>query len=314
MGPSAIAQDPAQSYFRYRMASSRLSQNLIQIDLETPLLPNKMKTSSLAIYLAFLATAVAQDMTLPETDRSLRGKKDDDTFDQDVVEHVGDLYDIANEELEDEESDELDLAWNEIDDDQTDEEFLEELAEMEAELEALERAEEDLDDLDGDGSSRRLGVDIKKCSSNARDAIRMAYQWMVDHTEELRDDFNPSKRRLQRRRIRRRFKRKLNKLKVSCAERVLCRDGQDKRVGFHGSGILGNKIRLCYNRMIDLSFHFCDLVETMVHEFGHVLGIPKARFGSHYRNQDDRVYRFGWHGGDLCRQEFSGATDYPLAE
>lgn len=151
----------------------------------------------------------------------------------------------------------------------------------------------------------------KNCSPAAQAAIAESVQWMRDHRHQLKHDFKLAKLKGRRRRIRRRFDRKLNHMRFGCAEKVLCRE-KAPRVALHAFGIAGRKIRLCYDKMLRRNYRFCDLTEIVVHEFGHAIGVPKDRLGGHSRNQNDRVYRFGWFAGNLCRAERPGSTDYLL--
>jgi hypothetical protein len=144
----------------------------------------------------------------------------------------------------------------------------------------------------------------RKCSPAAKAAIAEAVQWMKNHQNELKNDFKLAKRKGVRRRIRRRFDRKLSKIRFSCAERVLCKD-KAPRVALHAFGIAGNKIRLCYDKMQKRNYNFCTFTGVVAHEFGHTIGIPKDRVGGHSRNQNDRVYQFGWFARDLCQRTVS---------
>jgi len=126
------------------------------------------------------------------------------------------------------------------------------------------------------------------------------------------NDFKIGDRPATIRRIERRFSRKINRTRVGCATGVLCRTNQDKRVALHAFGIAGNKIRICYEKMILNRYRLCNLVNTVAHEMGHSIGIKKDRFGGHGRNQNDRVYQFGDFAGNLCRNELSASANYRL--
>ena len=142
---------------------------------------------------------------------------------------------------------------------------------------------------------------VKQCNRIATINLLAAQRFITDNLPTLLHDFELNERSRKAMRIRARMRRKAPKLKFSCAKKVLCRDGQDNRAGFHGSGILGNKIRICWNRVVEQNKRFCDLAGLMTHEFGHAVGIPKERFSRHHREQDDKVYQFGFFARELCR-------------
>lgn len=148
-------------------------------------------------------------------------------------------------------------------------------------------------------------ADTKKCSPNASQALNEAMIFLKENGRALKHDFKIGDRKATRRRIRRRFDRKVDQMRFSCATQVLCRE-KAPRIALHAFGIAGRKIRMCYDKMITRNFRFCDLVEIAAHEFGHAIGIKKDRFGRHHKNQSDRVYEFGWFARDLCE---SSATD-----
>jgi len=147
-------------------------------------------------------------------------------------------------------------------------------------------------------------VQTKNCSATAQLALDDAFNFVRRHENQLMNDFEVGKRKATRRRIKRRFSRKINRTRVGCGTGVLCRTSQDKRVALHAFGIAGNKIRVCYDVMVNRNFRFCDLVDTVAHEMGHSIGIKKDRkFGGHGRNGNDRVYQFGWFARGLCESE-----------
>lgn len=155
-------------------------------------------------------------------------------------------------------------------------------------------------------------VHTKHCSAAAQAALVGAFNFVRTHERQLMHDFKVAKRRGRRRRIRRRFSRKINRTRVGCATAVLCRTSQDKRVALHAFGIAGNKIRICYDEMLTKNLRFCDLVDTVAHEMGHSIGIKKDRAGGHSRNQNDRVYHFGHFARGLCESERVGSANYTL--
>ena len=152
-------------------------------------------------------------------------------------------------------------------------------------------------------------VNTRHCSNGAQSALNDAIEFVRSHRNELMEDFEVGSRRATRRRIKRRFDRKINKLRISCAERVLCRENAP-RVALHAFGIAGNKLRICYDKMLAHNYRFCQLVGTTAHEIGHTIGIKKDRAGGHFRNRNDRVYQFGWHARAVCEAERAGASNY----
>jgi hypothetical protein len=167
--------------------------------------------------------------------------------------------------------------------------------------------------LFGGTATAAMDVKTKRCSPAAQAALDEAFQFIKDHRHELMHDFKVAKRKGKRRRIRRRFDRKLGKMRVSCAERVICRKAAPRNA-MHPFGIAGRKIRLCYDKMIADSDtdQFCDLTGTIAHEFGHAIGIKKDRAGGHSRNQNDRVYKFGNFAERLCEQEARAASAWKV--
>jgi len=154
-------------------------------------------------------------------------------------------------------------------------------------------------------------VNTRHCSPAAQSALNDAIGYIRSHRRELMEDFEVGSRRATRRRIKRRFDRKINKLRISCAERVLCRE-KAPRIALHAFGIAGNKLRICYDKMVRRNYQFCNLVEITAHEIGHTIGIKKDRAGGHHRNQNDRVYQFGWHARNICLSDRTGAANYSL--
>nr|HMR08473.1 beta/gamma crystallin-related protein [Polyangiaceae bacterium] len=143
---------------------------------------------------------------------------------------------------------------------------------------------------------------FKECDGDAVRNLAAARKFIIDNLSILQNDFELNERPKVEQRIRDRIRKKIGDVKFSCAEKTLCRDGQESRKGFHGSGILGNKIRICWNAvMADSNYKFCDLARTVTHEFGHAVGIPKERFGKHHGQGNDKVYQFGNFAYQLCR-------------
>ena len=142
------------------------------------------------------------------------------------------------------------------------------------------------------------GTKTKKCSAEATRNLNEAKKFIIDNLRIFQTDFELNERSKKERRIRDRMRSKVNKIKFSCAKKVLCRDGQGQRSGFHGSGILGNKIRICWERVTRKNYSFCALASTVTHEFGHSVGIPKGR--RHSKNKNDKVYQFGNFAKHLC--------------
>lgn len=161
------------------------------------------------------------------------------------------------------------------------------------------------------GQPPEADVKTRNCSPSAKAAINDAMNFIKSKGHELKNDFKLAKRKGQRRRIRRRFDRKIDKMRFNCAERILCRENSP-RIALHPFGIAGRKIRVCYKKMIQRNYKFCDLVEKAAHEYGHAIGIPKQRLGGHFRNSNDRVYQFGWFAKNLCTIERPGEMNYPL--
>ncbi len=147
-----------------------------------------------------------------------------------------------------------------------------------------------------------LAASFRHCDAKAKANIREAVAFMAANKRALKHDFKLAKRRGKRRRIRRRFDRKLHSIRWSCAERVLCRNSAP-RVALHAGGIATRKIRVCYDKMVRQNYDFCSFVEIIAHEFGHAIGIKKKRLARHHSQRNDRVYKFGWFARDLCRKQ-----------
>lgn len=140
---------------------------------------------------------------------------------------------------------------------------------------------------------------FRRCDAEARRNIRSAVRFLHDNMRALKKDYEFNTR-LPRRddRIHRRMSRKLGKLRFSCGTgRKLC-DASNDRTGMHALGTASKKLLICYAKMKN----YCDLVETVAHEYGHAVGLPRKRVGRHAKDQDDLVYQFGWFARDLCRQ------------
>jgi len=156
-------------------------------------------------------------------------------------------------------------------------------------------------------------VRTKNCSATAQAALNDAFDFVRDHESELMNDFEVGSRRATKRRIKRRFSRKINRTRVGCGAGVLCRTSQDKRIALHAFGIAGNKLRICYDKIVLNRLLICDLVGIVAHEMGHSIGIKKDRLGQHGKNQNDRVYQFGNFAERLCEAErVRGSTNYRL--
>ena len=145
-------------------------------------------------------------------------------------------------------------------------------------------------------------VETRSCSAEAAANLEDAVDFLRDHREELKYDTDLGRRDRQIERIRDRIDEKIDDIWFSCAERVLCREDAP-RIGLHAFGIASDKIRICYDKIVDYGFDYCEFVGVVAHEFGHAVGIPKDMLGGHSRNQDDRVYQFGYFAEDLCRRE-----------
>lgn len=154
-------------------------------------------------------------------------------------------------------------------------------------------------------------VNTRHCSAEAQLALNDSIAFIRSHRNQLMEDFEVGTRKATKRRIKRRFDRKINKIRISCAERVLCRE-KAPRIALHAFGIAGNKLRLCYDKMVNRSYRLCRLIEFSAHEIGHTIGIKKDRAGAHHRNENDRVYQFGEFARNLCRSELSGDANYTL--
>ncbi len=141
---------------------------------------------------------------------------------------------------------------------------------------------------------------VKQCNGDATRNLLAAKKFIIDNLTTLQYDFEVNVRSKKERRIRDRMRKKAMGMKFSCAKKVLCRDGQTERAGFHGSGVLGNKVRICWNRVVEQNKRFCDLAGLVTHEFGHAVGIPKERFSQHHKQQNDKVYQFGFFARELC--------------
>ncbi|MBT8493308.1 MAG: hypothetical protein KJO07_09655, partial [Deltaproteobacteria bacterium] len=150
----------------------------------------------------------------------------------------------------------------------------------------------------GDAQANRTN----NCSDEAQANIALAVRFINNNMDRLKNPpFSLGKRRGQRRRIHRKMDRKLGKLRYGCKAAVLCPVGDTKN-GHAMWGIMGRKVRLCYDNMKHRGFQFCGLVRTVAHEFGHTVGIPKDPFAQHGKNRSDRVYQFGRFARELCEE------------
>jgi hypothetical protein len=151
-------------------------------------------------------------------------------------------------------------------------------------------------------------VSTRQCDSHAIAALQDAINFLEANKTAIKTNFTFSHRGPQHRRVRDRFDDMIHDARFDCGARVLCRTNQDSRIALHWSGILGSKIRICYEKMVTTpDYDFCDLVNTVAHEIGHGIGIPRKRFGGHGRDRDDRVYRFGNFIEDMCRAQLPGS-------
>lgn len=83
--------------------------------------------------------------------------------------------------------------------------------------------------------------------------------------------------------------------------RVVCGPCDDSP-GMMGQSLAGRTVLVCYRQHVAMDVGFCELVDTLVHEAVHQIGLPVATFHSASRTgSDDPVYRFGWAAGALCR-------------
>jgi len=149
----------------------------------------------------------------------------------------------------------------------------------------------------------------KHCSAEAQRNIYDAVTFIDEKLQVLHDDFRLPVRKGKKRRIRRRMLRKLDNMRFGCFEGVLCRTSQDRRDAYHGWGVLGRKIRVCYDVMEnEPGYGFCNFTQVVAHEYGHAIGIPKDNWGGHNRNENDLVYQFGDFVRSLCYMEGYGRT------
>ena len=148
----------------------------------------------------------------------------------------------------------------------------------------------------------------RNCSHEAKENINQAIQYMELNLDTLRNDYEFDAR-LPRKdeRVRRRMARKIDDIKVHCAEtRFRCRDVVGK-----SAGVITDRIHICYEKMRERGSGFCDLVGVVSHEYGHMIGMPRALFGRHNDGAIDATRMFGWFVEDLCEQD---NLDRPLAD
>lgn len=150
-------------------------------------------------------------------------------------------------------------------------------------------------------------VETVKCSDAASADLAEAVSFVTDRlnrTVNLFDGLSPRQKN--------EFIVKWPKMKLVCRdEGVRCRRSADAKR--HEVGSLSNRVRLCYADTITLfegdkkpPARLCDLVEVVVHEFGHANGIV-VRWG-HKRlpesaRQEDPIYRLGIAARGFCEAE-----------
>lgn len=149
----------------------------------------------------------------------------------------------------------------------------------------------------------------RNCPSHADTNFQEIVDYMESNMAAVRaiyeadNSYHP--RRGANRRVERRLDRgrKLDRLWFDCDadDTPLCKNADAR----HAMGAASRKIRICYNKVRERTLApdgrgFCSLMSLVAHEFGHAVGMKKDRAGNHSRNQNDRVYRWGWAWRDFC--------------
>lgn len=130
-----------------------------------------------------------------------------------------------------------------------------------------------------------------------RNAGRISRSWVRDQVPLIKDGRIRSRLLQDGDGVRKRF----DQAWISGEIRVVCGPCEDSP-GTMGRALAGRTVLVCYLQHVAMGVGFCELVDTVVHEAVHQIGLPVGTFHSESRSEgDDPVYRFGWAAGTLCR-------------
>lgn len=144
---------------------------------------------------------------------------------------------------------------------------------------------------------------FRRCSSGAKEEMQLALDLLVANSDEILEDITFYRKRgremrgKRQRRLKRKYKRKVSKMrKVKCNSNVL-RNFCKKHGG--RSGGFNRRILVCY----DDFWCFNNMFDVFAHEAAHMANIPWNRGKKHNRDNDkDNAYNIGKSAGDWARE------------
>ena len=150
---------------------------------------------------------------------------------------------------------------------------------------------------------------VRGCSDEAQANLTEAVRFLDNNMDALKNaPVDMGRKRAQRRRVHRKMDKKLGKVRWTCDWEKRCPGNQN----LYGNQSRVRQIRLCYSNMVARNATFCDFVDTVAHEFGHRVGLPKSKQHNNFSDptrREDSVYKFGAYAGQMCRD---AGLDRPL--
>lgn len=135
------------------------------------------------------------------------------------------------------------------------------------------------------------------CDEYAHREITAALSFMKSEVNFLKEqDLAPTSYRT--RQIKNRMSRRLDNMNIRCSS-LKC-NNSDSIQGHHAYALANPQLTICYRNLKKRGF--CNLVETITHEFGHLINV-KSDLGHNKGASNDRVYRFGHAIEDRCHEQ-----------
>ena len=159
-----------------------------------------------------------------------------------------------------------------------------------------------------DGGYRKLGLipEHKGCDDEWKDVLTEAKEFLKDEIPYLLEYENFGRPlHIGNKLLRSRLKRAIKKVKVKChGDNKFC-EGTVKGFSRGLLSFLTKRIHFCTENWGSLSK--CQVVSTMAHEIGHMIGMrvkqKKHNDGNNYDRLNDRVYQFGYYARDRCYEK-----------